>query len=644
MMKPIEKDGLQTIEILSKNMTKTFFDIRYLAKYKHSGYLTSKAPEVEFLNACLTDSKVVETGMEIAAAFLSEASEEHIWKESKRYRADLASRPEVSHYVSEELKGKSYLGDGSEVEILFSYCIGLVTNQREEATLLSKVMKWLVDADWTGFVLAFQPSDSLLKEMITSQAFSQEYLAEKMGRRGLDINSMATAFSNLALAEKIRRVNSPMFEGEFYMMSDYLDFLTVILSRNGRFDLMVQLLDKYSIPEIQLVVIQMLRNPEEHLALFEAVSKSAVEHEKKRVLQQLIINCWEGNLIQIKSNYGMSLQPPYADSNKLNEIWNALRDEFEKTLLSTIETSLKLFLETLPSEELTYWLFTLPYPNPSIENEHNKAQRLILDMSRNALMNIVSSDGIKTDIPDLAYLEAWAEYFENIEDEGIQSKIADSILNSLQSDKYYLGGDINNDLISRIHYLSYAILKGLGKEAGEIFDIHHQDFRVIFEGIRPTPQKERYDKAYFESQFLMILLYSVVFNENISQKKNDFLRIAEYTLLQCNYGHSGNYDTFHYIRAIIFAEMIVSQVMPEIKEAFEYLCIKNYPYVYPLLRVFNVGKGSLSPTASSWLKCQYTQEWPVLKARMGSRGQKNEVDWAKRVFDSLLLEEHTATK
>ena len=622
-------------------MSNTYFDISDLAKYKYSGYLTSKAPEVEFLNSCLADSKTMSTGMEIAAAFLYDTSEEKIWKESKRFRAELASRQEVSCHVSKELKEQSYFGEGSEVDILFSYCLGCIVNQREEKKLLPKLLKWLVDADWTGFVLAFHPSESFLKEMIASPAFSQDYIAEKIGRRGLDVNSMTVAFGNLSLAEKIKHVNSPMFEGEFYMISEYLDFLSVILSRNGKYDLMVELLDGYSIPEIQLEVIQPLRDPEEYLRLFDAVSRSAVEHEKKRIILQLIINCWERNLIQIKTNYAASLQSPHTTSKGLNEIWAALRDNFEKALPSTIETSFKYFLDTLPSEELTYWLFTLPYPNPSIENEYNKAQREILDLSRKILMDLSSSAAIKTDIHDLAYLEAYAEYTEKIEDAGILTKIAHSILKSLHTDKYYLIGEINNELIRRIHYLSYAIVKGLDKEAGEIFADYHEDYMVRFEGIKVTPRKERSDRAHIESQFLMIMLYAVVFNENSSQKEDDFISIAEYAIQQCNHGHYGNYDILHYLRVIIFAEMIVSQVMPELKEVFDYLCIKYYPYFYPLLRVYNMGKGSLSPATSAWIKNKYYQEWPILEARMESRGQKNEVDWAKRVFDSLQIEDST---
>lgn len=612
------------------------FDIFDLAKYRYGGYLVGKAPEIDFLNTALADPEAMDIGMKEALDFLSGNHETGIWKESKNHILRLSKSEEVRRHMPEALFETSPRGEGMEAEILFSYCVGAAAAEKEDVKHIPILTRWLIDADWTGFKLAFHPSDEYLRAFAWAEGFSQEYLTRKMKDLREDLDSWQEYFDSLPQDEKIRHVSTPMFTNECWHLLEYLDFLSVLLIQNKKYGLLSERLDAYALPELQFALLSSIKNPEDIVVLFRIVSADAsIGNEKKQITLRIILNYWLQNLIRIKSDYAVSL-PIIGKNEKLEEIWQELHTEFEKSLPKIINAGFSEFLQMLSPKELSHWLFSIPMPDTKRENEHIKAVTVVLGMAREILLSFTLSKGFDKDMRDLPYLDAYAQNIDKIEDTAVSTQLAMAILESLLVDRHYLIGDVSDDLLSRLHSLSIAIKNGLGKDAGEIFESFVNRFRVRYEGLKSTPWSDQYEQATIESQMLMVLLYMTVLNTNDDRKKEDFKSISGYTLRQTRADELRGLEGSHYMRVLCLGELIVSQALPDLKEDFESECINVYPNFRSLLQVFNCSKGPVSPCAHHWLQSQHTNEWPVIKHRMESRQQKEEVKWIEDVYRKLV--------
>lgn len=609
------------------------FDILDLARYKHGNYLVVKNQEIDFLNLAMSDLEAREKGMKAALDFLSEPYEERVWEKAKHHIVQLSETREVRRYISSETS--SPRGEGMEAEVLFAFCVGLIVVEKNDERYIPCLVRWLMDADWTGFLLAFIPTDEYLQAFASSEVFSQESLKKMMKARGEDLDSRQKYFDALSLDDKIKHVSAPTFENGCWQLIEYLDFLAAILICNHKYDLLAERIAYYTLPEIQYALLSSIKDPDDVVKLFKVVGlNSSFASDQKRVILQLILNHWLQNLIRIKSDYAIPL-PAAGRNERLQEIWNEMQTQFEDNLADMMKDSLSMFLQVLSPKELSQWLFSVHMPTTLIENEQTNAIRQVLGSAKKILISLTRSNGFDKDIRDLAYLDSYAQNIGKIEDSQV-TQLAEAILESLFSDHKYLWGNVSDDLLSRIHTLSIAIRDGLGKEAGEIFKLYMDRFQVRYEGIRPTPLSERNELCFIENQILMVLLYMTTLNEVDDVKKFDFNIILQHLLKQTKAAEMSGLDVSHNLRTLVLSELIVSQVLPELKEEFESECIRLCPNFSLLLKVFNCSKGAVSSHACRWLQCQYESEWPIIKNRMVCRNQHKDVQWLEEVYYEVV--------
>lgn len=590
-------------------------DFKTLARYQGLQYLQYKQPLVEYVNRAIQDPALMEHAMDS----VKEIYADWVSNRDKKPGRIFSSRAVYKFLGVEEASVASCDDIYLEAEFLLSYCLGIYCNDRKDINIVSLILDLSIDDDWTGFANTFNPDRELLMDLICSEMLDQEKLMSDMISRRRCDEGFEEYYESLSLEHKIKSIDSPNFESEFFVLYEYLILPSTLITKYGDYALYAEFLRRYTLPQIQQQALTALEDPEQILALFNAISSTADKEDKSIVLKYVLIHSWYSSLLSATKNYAQT----YTGSDaSLNEVWHELSEEFKAKEDEMIISALQGFIDALDPVSVSKWLLSKKTLAPPRETIDSKITNQVMVNCKEKALSLIGCSGFDPSIHNMAYLSSFAEYFtENECEKELYNHLWLSILEAIKSDKYYLSGNISDDLIRRIHILAEFVNIRVDDELESDFEKTLKDFHVRYEGLMATPVTEQNDKASAESQFLLIYLYLTSFIEDKDLAERLFDRISNYALRQCSYSPNRIFVDEYYQRVLDLCELIADQCLPVVKERYESNCISIFPDIATLISIFVKSKSAISDEAKEWLRNEGQHDWKILKNRLNSRHQ-----------------------
>lgn len=606
-------------------------DLKTLAAYNNLQYLYYKKPLVDYVNNAVRDAALMKRAMDYVNEVYAE------W-EAKRKNAyyKILNRDVLCRFMS-NVEGKERSEDECyrELEFFLSYCLGLYCNGNRNNNIVSFILDMGIDNDWTGFVLSFNPDRELLSKLIKSEALSQKMLLDRLIHYHRCDEGFERYYDALSLEKKLKLIDSPYYDGEFFILYENFILPTVLIAKARDYELYAEFLRQYSLSPVQRQVLMALKDPAQVLALFESVSSVAVRDDSTTVLQYVILNYWYECLLTAAKNYAAGYKGGDSDSSK---VWQELSSEHKANEELMIQGAFKKFIEILGPQAIAKWIFSKQKLVPPRETLDSKISNQLLGDCKNTALSLIGASSFDPSIRDMAYLSQYAEYFsENEANADLYNQLWVSMSEAIRTDRNYLSGNITEELLSRIHIPANFINTRLGDRIEQLSQEALATVQVRYEGLMATSPKEQFNRAAAESQFLLIFLYLTAFIDDKDMAIRQFNKISTYTLRQCVYCENRVLIDDFYQRILDLCELIADQRLPEVKKEFEHNCIHIFPDIATLIYVFLKSQSKISDEAKDWLMTKGRHDWEILKNRLLSRKQHQYADNLENALRQILI-------
>lgn len=517
-----------------------------------------------------------------------------------------------------------------DYEYFISYCLGVYCNDADKNEVVKFITYFGVDDHWSGFAASFMPTLDVLRGVISSDALSQKRLLAYLAKCGRCKESEAEDFEKLSLEEKLKCMQSPYFDDEFYVLYRFFGLPVRLIIKYGDPELYVELLSNYSLPQFRGQVIHVIKDPLTIIRLFKSVVGSGrfADSDNRYITAVVIRDGWYDNYLNICKNYAGELDTRNLSETTallLSTLWTKNVNLFKEGENDMLKLAFQTFVDFFGEQAVSKWLFSKTPVLPPVETETTKIMNETLEKCKNSLLSLVAERGFSSDVTDLSYISSFLGYFSDKEcGDDLVKDLYETLMNGLRHDQQYLSGSINNTLIDRIDVIANFLVSKFGPEIECMCMDSMAEFKVRFEGIYPTPLSEMVLRCAVESQFLLISLYITTFDLPKELRLRLFKNVTLHLLKQCYYCERNLIDNY-YLRVLIFGELIADQRLAEIKDEFEEDCIKFFPDFLSLVTAFAQTKKGVSATAGEWIKFKTEGDWPVIRERLKSCHGTNRV-------------------
>lgn len=606
-------------------------ELKAIAAYRNIQYLQFKQPLVEYVNNAIKDAEFMDHAMD----YTREVYERWF---SNRGNDDyrILSRDVIYGFIGKSGENAEAMdGRYRQAEFFLSYCLGVYCNANKDENIVPFILSLGIDNDWTGFAITYNPDRDVLSGIMDSDRLSQKELLKALTRCRRCDEGFEGYYDSLSLEEKLKLIDSPSFETDFFALYEYLILPVTLMVKYGDFGLVADFLHRYSIAPVQQQCLTGFREPQSILSLFDAVSSRHDKDDNDIVLQHVVMHHWYESLLTVAKDYAL----PYEGKNtELRALWSNLGSEFKNNETSLIQDSLRTFVNALGPETIARWIFSKHPLTPLRETLDSKITNGILAGCKEQAQAIIGISGFNPEVRDLEYISSFAQYFTDHDgDSDVYGLIRDSIFEALKTDRRYLSDNITDSLLRGVHIFATFLYKRFGNDIERMFKNGLDTVAVRYEGILATPESELYERANTESQFLLIFLYLTSFIDDRRLAVSLFKEISVYTLSQCVYCPNDTLTDSNYQRVLDMCELIAAQCLPEVKDEFERDCVNIFPDIATLIFVFAKSRIGISAYARVWLTTKSIRDWNILKCRLVSRTQRQYADNLQKALDAVLV-------
>lgn len=604
-------------------------DISKILEFKYPDFINYIYPSIELVDKVIKNESFLEKALELSKRLYNEWCKTHRPDKSKRIITDQVKKEFINETKLDQIVELSE-SEIDRIDFLISYCLGLYCNSYPN-DLAEFILFLGIDDDYTGFLQSFNPTREVLRQLISKDYISQSRLLKNLVNRRRCDESIEIWYEGLDIQDKLKQIENPYFEGEFYCLYEFFSLPVNLLLKIEAWDILKDFLLKYSLPHFQYQIICILKTNHQILRVFQTILASDIDKSNKLILSTLLRKYWMENLLSIQKNY--TLSPSLSSPKKYISIWEDNKNSFEKNLHSDIKETLRIFIEFFNPQEMSKWLFSKPVFQPPIVTVNSKAENQIISECKEILINLVGMEGFDKDYMNLAYISEFMKFFTDKDCEFQKCEdLLSAFFRALSEDRFYLSGSLDDTLISKIHVIANFLETKFDNRIEELYFNHIERFSTSFEGIKTTPLEQRYNKTFIESCFLLVMLYlSASFQED-QTAENLFTRITHHTLNQSYWCGQTQIIENSYLRVLLLAELIADQYLPQIKEEYESKCIDLLPDLEIIVRIFSQSKHKINDRLLDWLREKRDNEWNILKNKYQSRLQQEYVKQIDNFF------------
>lgn len=299
-----------------------------------------------------------------------------------------------------------------------------------------------------------------------------------------------------------------------------------------------------------------------------------------------------------------------------------LLQHWQDQTAQNIEKITRILAEKLGVESVSKWLckenVRINNMNPNFA-EYSRNAISLIDL---ALRKIIADKECIIEDTDIATLIYYARNAEIHKAEYI-NRIVNSICCHAYSDRYTVPIDLTENGFETMRLL-YSRMKEVSVDGADLM----LKYRKPVEGFK-VDYRDKLKTIYGDNFWLPILMLQceTLDNQEVVRKRINYLfNYAEFEL---------STQSFDYFVPFYIAEIIVTQIMPDLKEAYELRLIEEISSLVFVLRVLSGNEGVISDNVKSVLRCRVDHEWELEKQLY--RGQdKTLISFLERyIIDSL---------
>lgn len=607
-------------------MTLPFLHLIEIFKFHDLNYIKRLYPVASAINANVCDEELVNDTM----AFAQELYDS--WDENKER---IISQEVIEKYKDSIAKSKvDFLADHLQddfCEYILGMCLGVICSNGNKPTDIGFINAFLNDGDWRGFFETYTPDEDVLDKIIETLYVDQKEIIKRYARRNhVNFEEFLSYYSHLKDDALLKEIDNSYFGEDFYVAFEWIYPISSILIRLKRFDKLAEVMCSYTMPQIQYQLIQVISDLDDLRALLNEI---IIKYDdSKHIVIRLIINYWFEQLI--KNDIKFSEPTDGKTLNEVGEIWKTLTINYNNHLDESIEDMTKSISSIMGDFYIVDWYFKKPVRTFPQESSYSRSYYKIYDLLKNKFLPLADINHIDKETANLSYLSAFAKLYsaEDISEEN-KLQFLHLIFDTLKKDMSFFNGNMDNMLLSKIETLacfiktfSSSIIKN---ETNEFLNKN----KTHFEGIKADKYKDWSDKSMVETNFIMLIMYSCALCPNDKGYKDLFEEICKHDLRQ-KHLYPFDYENISYTKALMLAELITTQIFKDFKDDFE-RSITTRIHDFPTALSILCSTDKPSEQVLSWLQCQVDLEWPIIRQRLLSRGQRNEIARIDSMIDLL---------
>ena len=228
----------------------------------------------------------------------------------------------------------------------------------------------------------------------------------------------------------------------------------------------------------------------------------------------------------------------------------------------------------------------------------------------------------------------YVEIIRTLENKNLVAKLLNTMLNYIESDKFFWGQSYSEPYRSSINGIGYLIKLHPNpiQKAKEVID----RFKVNHQGWKPTniDYKPIAKESFVYSGIASLFGQDVAFDSTPHEKDffQDFLKTI---LIQDRYSQNDNSSYYQQPLRLLF--WVSNNIFTDLKEYFEQELINNYDNLHSLLSILSCDNETLCSQSKSLLEDRLEKEFLIEKRQFNTRSQKNKVQEMEKMIELLKL-------
>lgn len=446
-----------------------------------------------------------------------------------------------------------------------------------------------------GFFMGYQPPEESLAEMVKALdgkaqqiAFQSRNIDREKGALRRFCETLDAIKDEDEIISKINLYN----DGSYLEIANSVGCLAYMLSRREYWSEFCQLLDTLKYFPLQGGIIKGLRNTAD---MFAVITQATINQGRKSLHYLLrehfyTVICEEASVL--KANLSDKRLAKEAKAY-IQEVL----DEFEKEKAKWIKAVVDIWIHLFGKEEMTVWLTRKRTEAERKQEKYTKRELEIVEMMEGEFS--VTSEDIKDfqlEDKDFSSLVALASKTDDAE---VCKALTMELLKNIFGEHSYPENRLDEKWFSQVRTI-YRCLKKSGLDGMTLLNEVRKPMEGFNVDLGASMRGERQ-----EAYWLAMLLLSLEENPDeclLKQYLDVLFRDTRYSV------NSLTDDVFtpYYV-----AELLVSQVMPRQKDAFEKRLIEEIPYLVFVIRVLTGNQGVMSEDVKNLLGDRIRKEWKL---------------------------------
>lgn len=446
-----------------------------------------------------------------------------------------------------------------------------------------------------GFFLGFQPTEDSLSDMVKEldgKALEVAYQSRSIDReKGALRRFCETLDATKDEDEIISKINL-YNDGSYLEMANYVQCLAYMLSRKELWGDYYKLLEVLRYFPLQGGIIKGLRNTAD---LFAVITQATINQGRKSV-QYLLREQFYTIICEESGTLRGNLKDKLL-TEEAKVFVQGLLDDFEKEKPKRIEAVVDIWVRLFGKEEMMVWLTRKRVEAERKHKKYAKREVEIVEMMEDEL-SLTSEDvkSFRLEDKDFSSLLSLASKTEDVE---FCKKLILALQKNIFAEHSYPETRLDDKWFTQVRII-YHCLKKSGIDGLKLL----REVRKPIEGFKvdlgASMRGER-QEAYWLAMLLLSLEETT--DESLFNQYVDVLfRDTRYSV------NSLTDDVFtpYYV-----AELLVSQVIPEQKDAFEKRLVEGIPYLIFVIRVLTGNQGVMSVDIKNLLGERIRYEWEL---------------------------------
>lgn len=385
-------------------------------------------------------------------------------------------------------------------------------------------------------------------------------------------------------------------DGSYVELPEYVDLLSHLLLRDGRYDQWAKMLIRLKYFPLQGALIYRITTIDEFMEVFQYFKQPNIAHRK--VILYLLRKRFFQIICQQPKTLQQNIEEFQSDrtKDKYTNICKELQANWNKEIGTKTKEVITYLIEHLKQSECSEWYSTIRRQYADRDSKFIEFELKAIDIIGSVLTEL--SNPIKWNIKT-AGINTLLYYIEQTETKQITKYRCTLLIQTLIEKLYDSSSSLTKYNEERLKHLraTYHCLEMSGLDALQLL----QSVSFFAEGYKVDYSKAYKTKTADSFWFSMLLLGT--------GEKEDELLFDKYLKAMLNRVVCQNSDAIEYTYPLYTAELVLSQVLKNGKDRFESYVINNVSSLRLVLTTLLANQGQMTPSIKSELLERINNEW-----------------------------------